>query len=474
MKIMVCVSLTITPEDSLPKLICVRCIDLVNSFYDFREECMNAHMKLIHCGNNEDYEEASSPKAALGEYEGALLPSCDFFIANVVAEAGDEEDSCDQNMQFENGSLETVTIICGKMEDTAEGSTLEKCPDEELESEDIGCMMQLEKVSDTVYILKQVEEDSGVGEQYRCSACMTEFSTQDDFDKHCKECEQVEIPSEAQTVEVKTETPPKRKRARWGEGRTYPCPTCGKVFKVPAMLRTHERVHTGERPFLCSLCSRSFTQLYALRNHELQHRGESPYPCEQCGKGFFRPSDLEKHMRTHTGERPFMCSVCSKSFHQLSGLVVHERIHSGERPYSCSFCPMTCNQWANMQRHEKTHAGGTKPFSCKICNRKFSDSKELELHQAGHGGGRPRVCEYCSKSFRKPSELRQHLQRSHTNERPYHCEFCNKAFFVAHDLKQHVMTHTGERPHECQFCDRTFTQRGNLKETHRTSPQASR
>ncbi|KAJ9577985.1 hypothetical protein L9F63_025152, partial [Diploptera punctata] len=206
---------------------------------------------------------------------------------SIVAEAGDEEDSCDQNMQFENGSLETVTIICGKMEDTAEGSTLEKCPDEELESEDIGCMMQLEKVSDTVYILKQVEEDSGVGEQYRCSACMTEFSTQDDFDKHCKECEQVEIPSEAQTVEVKTETPPKRKRARWGEGRTYPCPTCGKVFKVPAMLRTHERVHTGERPFLCSLCSRSFTQLYALRNHELQHRGESPYPCEQCGKGSF-------------------------------------------------------------------------------------------------------------------------------------------------------------------------------------------
>ena len=418
------------------------------------------------------------------------------------------EENYMQDMKFEDESSETVTVFCGKYEDVEQTVEIHTEEEEEVDqdsknlvlaissaenSNDMAAddktelggetvshnqdpyFMQLQKVSDVVYVLKPLGEEKNIMEDidessvqsYKCPGCISVFSNQVSLDEHFTVCQQErKDPEEGEVVQVKRkseENPPKQKRARWGEGRTYPCPTCGKVFKVPAMLRTHQRVHTGERPFLCSLCSRSFTQMYALRNHEQQHRGESPYPCEQCGKGFFRPSDLEKHMRSHTGERPYMCSVCSKAFHQLSGLVVHERIHTGERPYSCSFCSMTCNQWANMQRHEKTHEGGKKPYSCDICHRKFPDAKELELHHLGHGGGRPRVCHYCSKSFRKPSELRHHLQRMHTNERPYQCEYCTKAFFVSHELKQHLMTHTGERPFECHYCDRTFTQKGNLK-----------
>lgn len=447
-----------------------------------------------------------------------------------------------QELQFVDDSMETVTVICGEFEevidavdtggtqeddsgnneemneyDEEEGLVLHISSSEEsndvstvkkegtnsdglLETGtdlEVGCLVELEKLSGTTYTLKPFKKGEGADEltsatsglrrRYKCTGCIRVFSTLSSLDKHWDTCQQeVNTKSEQEPgdvdatkeveepvkndPEVKLEecsesekSSQKQKRARWGEGRKYPCPTCGKVFKIPAMLRNHERVHTGERPFLCSLCSRSFTQMYALRNHEQQHRGESPYRCEQCSKGFFRPSDLEKHTRSHTGERPFMCSVCSKAFHQLSGLVVHERIHTGERPYTCSFCSMTFNQWANKQRHEKTHAGGAKPYSCDVCHRKFSERTEMELHRAGHGGGRPRGCQYCSKSFRKPSELRDHLRRIHTNERPYHCELCSKAFFVAHELKQHLMVHTGERPFTCSFCPQTFTQKGNLK-----------
>ncbi|XP_023727023.1 zinc finger protein 2 homolog, partial [Cryptotermes secundus] len=363
---------------------------------------------------------------------------------------------------------------------------------------EVGCLVELEELSGTTYALKPFRRTEGADEltstisglrrRYKCTGCIRVFSTLSSLDRHWDTCQQEgnmnvdrEPNNENVTKEQEVKSDPevmpkecsesekssgKHRRARWGEGRKYPCPTCGKVFKIPASLRNHERVHTGERPFLCSLCTRSFTQIYALRNHEQQHRGESPYPCEQCGKGFFRPSDLEKHVRSHTDERPFMCSVCSKAFHQLSGLVVHERIHTGERPYTCSFCSMSFNQWANKQRHEKTHAGGTKPYSCDTCHRKFSERKEMELHRAGHGGGRPRGCQYCSKSFRKPSELKDHLRRVHTNERPYQCQLCSKAFFVPHELKQHLMVHTGERPFTCQFCLRKFRQKGNLKRHH--------
>lgn len=467
-------------------------------------------------------------------------------VAEVLPESDDKviiEENCMQESQFVDDSVETVTVICGEYEEIVDavhiGSThkdnddeVNRCDEEEglvlhlSSSEDshdlssvekegidnegvlktdtgnleVGCLVELEKLSGTTYTLKPFRRTegpdeltsavSGLRQRYKCAGCIRVFSTLSSLDRHWDTCQQeVNInvgqePSNGNVIKEQEETVKsdpdvminecseseklshKHKRTRWGEGRKYPCPTCGKVFKIPALLRNHERVHTGERPFLCSLCTRSFTQMYALRNHEQQHRGESPYPCEQCGKGFFRPSDLEKHMRSHTGERPFMCSVCSKAFHQLSGLVVHERIHTGERPYTCSFCSMSFNQWANKHRHEKTHAGGTKLYSCDMCHRKFSEQKEMELHRAGHGGGRPRRCQYCSKSFRKPSELRDHLRRMHTNERPYQCHLCTKAFFVPHELKQHLMVHTGERPFTCQFCLRRFTQKGNLKRHH--------
>lgn len=465
--------------------------------------------------------------------------------AEILPESDDKvfiEENCMQEFQYVNDSVETVTVICGEFEEVVdavhvgsahkdsddkeinkcdEGESLvlhlsssEDCydlstvkkegmdSDGELETDtgkiEVGCLVELEKLSGPAYTLKpsgrtegadeSTSAVSGLRQRYKCTGCIRVFSTLSSLDRHWDACQQevnmnvgrkqnnenvtkeqeetVKSDPEVMIKECSESEKSSHRQTRWSEGRKYPCPTCGKVFRIPALLRNHERVHTGERPYLCSLCTRSFTQMYALRNHEQQHRGESPYPCEQCGKGFFRPSDLEKHMRSHTGERPFMCSVCSKAFHQLSGLVVHERIHTGERPYTCSFCSMSFNQWANKHRHEKTHAGGSKLYSCDMCHRKFSEQKEMELHRAGHGGGRPRGCQYCSKSFRKPSELRDHLRRMHINERSYQCQLCTKAFFVQHQLKQHVMVHTGERPFTCQLCLRKFTQKGNLKRHH--------
>ncbi|KFQ33827.1 Zinc finger protein 397, partial [Mesitornis unicolor] len=56
------------------------------------------------------------------------------------------------------------------------------------------------------------------------------------------------------------------------------------------------------------------------------------YKCGEFGMTFAQSSTLIKHQRIHSGERPYMCEECGKSFAQSSTLIKHQHIHSGKRP----------------------------------------------------------------------------------------------------------------------------------------------
>lgn len=132
----------------------------------------------------------------------------------------------------------------------------------------------------------------------------------------------------------------------------HTCKLCGLNFPLPSLLRRHygqcqqklsQRVHVptvgGKRtklqlyppgcsPFQCSECNREFNRLENLKTHLRIHTGERPYKCSVCSTAFRHSGALTRHFRIHTGEKPYVCGLCGKSFRNCGGLKFHQRSHN--------------------------------------------------------------------------------------------------------------------------------------------------
>ncbi|TSK82211.1 Zinc finger and SCAN domain-containing protein 21 [Bagarius yarrelli] len=133
--------------------------------------------------------------------------------------------------------------------------------------------------------------------------------------------------------------------------RIHQCKICGHSFSRASDLRRHHshrhRVRAAN-PVKAGSAGRPVKQ-------QLFPPGCSPYHCNECGRDFNRMENLKTHLRIHTGERPYSCSVCGVRFRHSGALTRHFRIHTGEKPYVCGQCGKRFRNCGGLRFHQKSH-----------------------------------------------------------------------------------------------------------------------
>ncbi|XP_028164955.1 zinc finger protein 253-like [Ostrinia furnacalis] len=302
---------------------------------------------------------------------------------------------------------------------------------------------------------------------WTCAFCETQFQTIEELKTHsieyhnccnayrCTDCNIRKLRLDSFMIHVK----------RHRKFLKLSCYKCFLKFKKPRDVNTHKKSHVTTSN-ICPGCNTCFPSAEDLNQHTTMYykdRRARQIPlldavdcltCLLCKKTFKNKGTLNTHLLTHTDrKRDHTCDKCGKCFFNKQNLAGHMLLHSEVRPYRCEICKFAFKTPQQLRNHVGVH-DGQKPFSCDQCGRCFRLQKQLSSHRIIHTDLLPYVCSYCNKGFRFKTILNQHI-RQHTGVKPYSCEICQRDFTNWPNYNKHM-----KRRHGLEMAKKKHTPEG--------------
>nr|CAD7442447.1 unnamed protein product [Timema bartmani] len=449
-KIKTYLSLDVSKDDDLPKLICYECLYHIEHFHTFKLQCKqsqnilkNWDLYLILDGKDALNNKSKDKTESLLNRASTSQEEC---IDPSVIEIGDKDNDNDSTNYMSQNQLifrEDVAALLKQIQMSSSCNQLEiREPFKRFET-------GVEKDSypeppillpNTLETLRGRKSTLDTSSKSTCASLaeenVSELESKNQIDE-VDDINQSDLENTSQEILddlVKHVAKKKRKTNnskvkkmnqsfQWrfvkkvtdsdGQER-YQCTLCKKSYASKWYLKEHLKIHTGEKNFSCRICDKRFRNNYMLNAHTRLHTGNKNFHCSFCPKKFYNKFDLVHHERHHTGEKPFKCKYCDKAFAYKRAVDNHMRTHTGERPYPCSFCSRSFIDKNQQIRHHRVHTGD-RPYSCNLCGQAFKQISALCAHRRVHSDERPYSCRTCDLSYKWKSDLVKHFATYHSD-----------------------------------------------------------
>ncbi|CAG9772234.1 unnamed protein product [Ceutorhynchus assimilis] len=344
-------SVTISLNDKLPKMICEDCISKINGFHSFATMALKSQEKIKRC----ILSAPASPEATKANSVSLLHTYLTKGTDEKVTQ-NNETEVMEMEVRVDPMSILQCCLDETESEDESEANAAnsEKDEDDNEESTDD------ETQSNSLENGSETENSENTCIIYLCSICKRSFTTnlalQDHMYVHSAKRTLSLIFNKFQenltTVYVNSSETTHNGETQEDESILNKCPICAKHISSKGALKVHLETHRPKGQYGCDICGRVFKTQCNLYRHKEYHQGVQ-FPCEVCGRVYPTNSTLRAHSITHSDLRPHKCPLCDKTFKRNQDLKFHINQHTGARPYQCPYCPKAFASSGNCFSHRK-------------------------------------------------------------------------------------------------------------------------